>query len=82
MTLSKPDLQKKCHHLEEQLNHEMQAKDNLELKCRYRTHTHTHAYRNTKTRTTYVHEHTLYTVYIHPNTVVTKYTSVIPSTTS
>lgn len=42
MTLSKPDLQKKCHHLEEQLNHEMQAKDNLELKCRYRTHTHTH----------------------------------------
>ncbi|XP_046905782.1 rho-associated protein kinase 2-like isoform X5 [Hypomesus transpacificus] len=32
-----PDLQKKCHHLEEQLNHEMQAKDNLELKCRNAT---------------------------------------------
>ncbi|XP_046905779.1 rho-associated protein kinase 2-like isoform X2 [Hypomesus transpacificus] len=31
------DKEKKCHHLEEQLNHEMQAKDNLELKCRNAT---------------------------------------------
>uniref|UniRef100_A0A668A6F3 Rho-associated protein kinase 2 n=1 Tax=Myripristis murdjan TaxID=586833 RepID=A0A668A6F3_9TELE len=39
-------LQKKLNRLEEQLNHEMQAKDELEQKCKYgwttNTHTHTH----------------------------------------
>ncbi|CAB1340527.1 unnamed protein product [Coregonus sp. 'balchen'] len=40
-------LQKKLHCLEEQLNHEMQAKDDLEHKCKYGSPQNTHTHRHT-----------------------------------